>query len=263
MDPFSYITTMEATTDIGQLLGQPATGIDPVLTAEGEWSAYIQLPIKEGQDFHYTCEFDSSWIILKAYGHDLTLEEQLSVVGHDLSIEPWWEESPRQITVYGGDIAEMYSGDYRENLLARARTTAVRKVFDLVGLVSTDTPDRPTTEQALLAGQPVFFKSTVDLLDWDQATWVCPGRGRVPGRPHERPRAGRHGLQRRRRDHPRSARPDDHERNPPVAIPRQLGSLPRGDRCPGKRRHRDRSRSCNHSMALAADFSRGPWLRNQ
>jgi hypothetical protein len=180
MDPFTYITTMEATTDVGQRVGQPASAIEPVVTAEGEWHAYIQLPIKEGQDFHYTCEFDSSWIVLKAYGFDLTLDDQLGVVGHDLSVEPWWEEAPGRITVYGGDIAEMYSGNYRENLLARARTTAVRKVFDHVGLVSTDAQDRTSTEQALLAGHPVYFKSTVDFLDWDQATWVCPDGDTYP-----------------------------------------------------------------------------------
>lgn len=181
MDPFTYITAMEATTTVGQLVGQSANAIEPVITADGhQWQAYLQLPIKEGQDYSYTCEFDSSWIILDAYGAPMNLQEQLAVVGHDLSIEPWWEETPSGVWVYGGDIAEMYSGDYYSNLLARARTSAVRKAFDSVGLQVTPTPDRATTEAALLQGQPVYFKSTVDFLDWTPATWICPDGDEFP-----------------------------------------------------------------------------------
>jgi hypothetical protein len=179
-DPYQYITAMDATTDVGQAVGQPADETESVVADNTAWDAYIQLPIKEGQDFHYTCEFDSSWIVLQAYGHDFTLQEQLDVVGHDLSIEPYWEESPTEITVFGGDIAEMYSGDYVENILARARTSAVRKVFDSVGLGVTETPDRPSIETALLQGQPVFFKSTVDFLDWRAATWITPDGDEFP-----------------------------------------------------------------------------------
>ena len=179
-DPYQYITAMDATTNLGQAVGQAADEIEPVVAGNATWNAYIQLPIKEGQDFHYTCEFDSSWIVLRAYGHDFTLQEQLDVVGHDLSIEPYWEETSTAITVFGGDIAEMYSGNYVENILARARTSAVRKVFDSVGLGVTEAPDRPSTEAALLQGQPVFFKSTVDFLDWRAATWITPDGDEYP-----------------------------------------------------------------------------------
>jgi uncharacterized protein YvpB len=179
-DPFQYITAMEATVDVGQLPGQAADEIAPVVHDGTNWDAYIQLPIKEGQDFHYTCEFDSAWIVLQAYGHDMSLEEQMAHVGHDLSIEPYWEETPSAITVYGGDIAEMFSGDYVDNILARARTSAVRKAFDAVDLTVTEAPDRESTEQALLRGEPVFFKSTVDFLDWRQATWICPDGDEYP-----------------------------------------------------------------------------------
>jgi len=180
MDPFSFIRTMPATTDLGQKVGQPADEVDRVVADNATWDAYIQLPIKEGQDFHYTCEFDSSWIILKAYGHEMGLEEQLGIVGHDTSIEPYWEETAAGLLIHGGDIAEMYSGNYVENLLARARCSAVRKVFEAVDLTVTVTPDRPSIEQALLKGQPVFFKSTVDFLDWDPTTWRCPDGDEFP-----------------------------------------------------------------------------------
>ncbi len=180
MDPYSYITAMEATTDLGQRPGQSADETGPTDADGRSWDAYIQLPIKEGQDFSYTCEFDSAWIILMAYGHEMTLDEQLGYVGHDLSIEPYYEQNASGYVIYGGDIAEMYSGDYVENLLARARTTAVRKVFDAVSLPVTETPDRASTETALRRGQPVFFKSTVDLLDWDPTVWVTPDGDEFP-----------------------------------------------------------------------------------
>ncbi len=180
MDPYTYITAMDATTDLGQRVGQPADDTGPTNADGRSWDAYIQLPIKEGQDFDYTCEFDSAWIILMAYGHDMTLDQQLEIVGHDLSIEPYWEETASGVYIYGGDIAEMYSGSYTENLLARARTTAVRKVFDAVDLQVTETPDRATSERALLQGQPIFFKSTVDMLDWDPTTWLTPDGDEFP-----------------------------------------------------------------------------------
>ena len=180
MDPFTYITTMRTTVDIGQMPGQPASEVEPVSVSGRNWDAYIQVPVKEGQDFHYTCEFDSAWIVLRAYGHEMNLQEQLAIVGQDFSIEPYWEETPTKITVFGGDIAEMYSGDYENNILARARTSAVRKVFQAVDLAVTDTPNRPAIEAALLAGNPVFFKSTVDFLDWRAATWVCPDGDEFP-----------------------------------------------------------------------------------
>lgn len=180
MDPYTFITAMEATTDLGQRVGQSAIETGPTTAGEQTWDAYIQLPIKEGQDFSYTCEFDSAWIILMAYGHDMTLDEQLGIVGHDLSIEPYWEETPTGTFIYGGDIAEMYSGSYTDNLLARARCSAVRKVFDAVNLGVTQTPDRASSERALLQGQPIFFKSTVDLLDWDPTTWITPDGDEFP-----------------------------------------------------------------------------------
>jgi hypothetical protein len=180
MDPFTYIRTMPSTTDVGQKVGQPASEIDPVVADDRTWDAYIQLPIKEGQYFHYTCEFDSSEIILRAYGSDLSLDEQLDIVGQDTSIEPWFEETAEGFVIYGGDIDEHFSGHINENILARARGNAVRKVFDYEKLKVTVTDTRPKIEKALLAGEPVWFKSTVDFLDWDPTTWVTPDGDEFP-----------------------------------------------------------------------------------
>lgn len=180
MDPFTYITTMETTTNLGQFVGQAAADIEPVFADDRSWDAYIQLPVKEGQDFHFTCEFDSSWIVLQAYGFDLTLEEQMGVVGLDNEIEPWWEETPEGINVWGGDIDEYYCGHYDTNILTRARCNAMRKVFEHVGLGVTFTPERSLIENALLRGEPVYFKSTVDFLPWRAATWHTPDGDTFP-----------------------------------------------------------------------------------
>lgn len=176
LDPYTYITAMPATTDVGQTVGQAARDIEPVVADDRVWDAYIQLPIKEGQDYHFTCEFDSAWIILMAYGFDVPLEEQLRVVGKDESVEPWWEDNgDGTFEVYGGDVNNYFCGDIETNLMARARCNAMRKVFEAKGLGVSVTPDRKLIEEALLRGEPVFFKSTVDMLPWRPATWHTPG----------------------------------------------------------------------------------------
>ncbi|HWV36273.1 MAG TPA: hypothetical protein VNZ55_11620 [Thermomicrobiales bacterium] len=180
MDPFTYIRTMPATDNLGQLPGQAATEIDPVEADGAVWETYIQLPIKEGQDFHYTCEFDSAWIILTAFGKDLSLEDQLALVGQDTSIEPYYEEREDGVIIVGGDIWEHFSGHYEDNFLARATGNAMRKVFDGAGLTTEPVHDRKAIEAALEQGRPVFFKSSVDFLDWVPATWITPDGDEFP-----------------------------------------------------------------------------------
>jgi hypothetical protein len=181
LDPFTYISGMDATTDVGQMVGQPANAIPPTAAGGWYWDAYIRLPVKEGQDFHFTCEFDSAWIILMAYGFDVRLEEQMSLVGVDESIEPYYEDNgDGTFNVYGGDVHNFYCGHINENILARARTNAMRKVFEAKGLGVTQAPTRELIEAALLRGEPVFFKSTVDMLPWRPATWFTPNGETYP-----------------------------------------------------------------------------------
>lgn len=179
-DPFTYIRAMDATDTLGQQPGQAASAIAPVNHDNTTWSAYVRAPVKSGQDFHFTCEFDSSWIVLKANGFDLPLDEQMQVVGVDDAIEPAYQELPDGVVVRGGDIAVHYCGNYKENFLARARGSAMQKVFAHVGLQVTPVHGRMTIQNALLAGQLVWFKSTVDFLDWVPATWVTPKNQQYP-----------------------------------------------------------------------------------
>jgi len=178
MDPYTYIRPMPATTDLGQKPGQPAR--EAVQADNATWKSYIQLPIKEGQDFHYTCEFDSAWIILRAYGLDVPLQKQLDLVGIDESLEPWYEEQADGVVVWGGEVNDFYCGDYETNFLARARGNAMMKVFDGSGLQTAVVNDRKGIEGSLAKGWPVFFKSTVDFLDWVPATWITPTNKEYP-----------------------------------------------------------------------------------
>lgn len=172
IDPFTYITAMNPTTDLGQLPGQPASEVPPVAAGGWYWDAYIQVPIKEGQDFSLSCEFDSAWIILKAYGFDVPLDEQLAIVGVDDTIEPYYEDNgDGTFSIYGGDIHNHFCGNIEWNIVAKCRSNAMRKVFEAKGLGVTGTSTRELIEAALLRGEPVFFKSTVDMLPWRPATW--------------------------------------------------------------------------------------------
>lgn len=178
LNPWDYITAMQADPAVGSPVGQAVSG--PVSVQGQEWASYLQLPIKEGQDFHFTCEFDSAWISLRAYGFDVPLDEQLAIVGVDESIEPWYEETSTGFEIYGGDVHNFYCGHINENVLARARCNAMRKVFEAKGLGVTVTPDRPSIEAALLRGEPVFYKSTVDMLPWRAAIWHTPNGEAYP-----------------------------------------------------------------------------------
>ena len=174
MEPFTYIRTMPETETLGQLAGQPIDEVGPVEADGVLWNAMIQVPIKRGQDLHFTCEFDSAWSIMMAYGLDVPLEEQLDAVGFDTRLEPYWEETASGIFIYGGDINQHFCGDLDNNLVAKAKGNAMRKAFDAQGLTAEPVHNREAIQDAVSAGHPVFFKSTVDFLDWRPAVWITP-----------------------------------------------------------------------------------------
>jgi hypothetical protein len=138
------------------------------------YDAYIPAAIKPKQWYQYTCEFDAVWIVLKTYGFDATLEDLVEAVGLDTSIEPYYKETNDGVVVYGGDIFNYYSGDYKKNFLARSTGNAMRKAFEAYGLKVTPVRDRPSLEAALLRGDVVWIKTTVDFKKWVPVTWVMP-----------------------------------------------------------------------------------------
>ena len=147
---------------------------EPVIVNGRTYDAYNKAAIKKGQWYHYTCEFDAAWIDFKTYGFDVSLEDMVAAVGLDESIEPYYKETKDGVIVYGGDITNSYSGDYKKNFLARSTGQAMRKAFEAYGLKVTAVQDRPSLEAALRRGELVWIKTTVDFKPWVPVTWVMP-----------------------------------------------------------------------------------------
>ncbi len=152
----------------------------PVEIHGRSYDAYIPAAIKEGQDFRFTCEFDASWVIFKTYGIDVDLEGQVEIIGHDTSIEPYHQESPTGMLIHGGDIGQYFSGDYKENFLARTTGLAMRKVFEHHLLTVTPVHEQIAIEDALRRGELIWMKATVDFLDWVPTTWITPTGQKFP-----------------------------------------------------------------------------------
>jgi len=146
----------------------------PVAVNGRVYDAYVEAATKTGQFAQYTCEFDAAWVVLKTFGIDVGLEEQVEIIGVDQRIEPYAVETPGGFVIYGGDVTEQFSGDYDHNFLARTSGKAMRKVFREYGLRVTAVHDRVSLERALRAGKLVWMKATVDFLPWQAATWVTP-----------------------------------------------------------------------------------------
>ena len=157
---------------VGQQPGQWAR--EPIVIGDRVYDAYIDTAMKYGQYFGYTCEFDASWMVLSSFGVDVTLDDQVAIVGLDQSVEPYYVDEPDGVKIYGGDIARRFSGDYRKNFLARSTGKAIRKVFEQHGLRVRRVDTREELETVLLRGRPVWIKATVDFKPWVPATWVSP-----------------------------------------------------------------------------------------
>jgi hypothetical protein len=136
------------------------------------YRAYVPAASKTNQFAHYTCEFDASWAVMKTYGVDASLEEQLDIIGVDRNIEPYYVENEQGVFVYGGDISRNFCGDYETNFLARSRGSAMRRVFKEMGLPVRTVKDRKEIEQCLDRDRLIWIKTTVDFKPWVQATWV-------------------------------------------------------------------------------------------
>ena len=166
---------------------QGITAAEPVLTPLAEplansdvYDAYVPTGTKSGQFFHFTCEFDAAWAVLNTFGFDVGLEEQLAIVGHDTSIEPYYEETPDGFVIYGGDVARAFCGDYEANFLARTRGTAMKDLFDAFDLDVQRVKDRKSIERALRGDQVIWIKATVDFLPGEPATWITSEGRRYP-----------------------------------------------------------------------------------
>jgi hypothetical protein len=148
--------------------------VPPPVSDPSTYTSYVPTASKPGQFFWYTCEFDAAWAVLKTFGIDAPLDEQLAVMGVDYRIEPYFVETPAGFVIYGGNIGTSWSGDYTSNLLARSTGTAMRKVFRHYGLEVGRVKSRRGIRQFLDAGRLIWIKTTVDFKDWVPATWITP-----------------------------------------------------------------------------------------
>jgi hypothetical protein len=161
--------------------GGAAAQAAPIVLPDGRaYDAYVPAATKEGQFFQYSCEFDASWAVLASFGYDVPFEEQLALVGHDLSVEPWWEETAEGFVIHGGDITTAFSGDYTKNLLARTSGQAMLPIFEHFGLPAAPVRTQPDLEAALAGGALVWMKATVDFLPWADTTWITREGVRLP-----------------------------------------------------------------------------------
>ena len=154
---------------------------DGFVTSDGRvYTAYVPAETKSGQFYQYSCEFDASWVILATFGHDVPFEKQIDIVGHDLSVEPWFEETAEGFVIYGGDVISAFSGDYTSNMLARTTGKAMAPLFEEFGLEVAHVDSRESIEDALGRGGFIWTKATVDFLPWVPTTWITPDGKTLP-----------------------------------------------------------------------------------
>jgi len=138
------------------------------------YDAYLNAATKKKQEYQYSCEFDAAWVVLKTYGFEVSVAKQAEIVGMDKSRAPYYKETKQGAVIYGGNVTTSFSGDYKKNFLARSTGAAMRKVFEHYGLKVTPVNTRAGLEAALLRGELVWIKTTVDFKAWRPATWVMP-----------------------------------------------------------------------------------------
>jgi hypothetical protein len=144
----------------------------------GVYDAYIAAVAKEKQGYQYSCEFDAAWVILNTYGIAASVDDLIGLIPHDRSVEPYFVETADGFEIYGGDIISAYSGDYTANFLARSTGSAMAPVFASYGLETTPVHDRAGVEAALLRGELIWMKTTVDFKPWRSAVWIMPDGSR-------------------------------------------------------------------------------------
>lgn len=146
----------------------------PPIADPRNYDVYIPTACKNGPFYHYTCEFDAAWAVMKTFGIDAPLDDQVAAIKIDNRIEPFYVETASGFVIQGGDIAHAYSGDFTSNFLARTTGSGFRRVFTDYGLYAVPVKTRERIEQHLRKGRLIWFKMTVDFLDWRTATWIEP-----------------------------------------------------------------------------------------
>ncbi len=145
-----------------------------------EYIAYVPTASKAGPFYAYSCEFDASWAILKTFGIDATMQEQLQLLPIDYRIEPYYVWTDSGAVIYGGDITTSFSGDYTSNFLCRTTSPVMRQVFQHYGLYTKVIKSQQRIKNHLNRGRLIWIKITVDFKDWTPATWLTPEGVQLP-----------------------------------------------------------------------------------
>lgn len=145
-----------------------------------EYIAYVPTASKAGPFYTYSCEFDASWAILKTFGIDATMQEQLGLLPIDYRLEPYYVWADSGVLIYGGDITTSFSGDYTSNFLCRTTGPVMRQVFEHYGLYTKVVKSQQRIKNHLNRGRLIWIKITVDFKDWTPATWITPEGIQLP-----------------------------------------------------------------------------------
>jgi hypothetical protein len=151
------------------VLNEPISWRNP-----SEYIAYVPTASKAGPFYTYSCEFDASWAILKTFGVDTTMAEQLQLLPIDYRLEPYYVWTDNGVLIYGGDITTSYSGDYTSNFLCRTTGPVMRQVFQHYGMYTKVIKSQQRIKNHLNRGRLIWIKITVDFKDWTPATWITP-----------------------------------------------------------------------------------------
>lgn len=152
----------------------------PVVIGDRSYTVLLPAAVKPGQRFQYSCEFDAAWVILQSYGIPVSEDELIAAMPIDDRIEPYIVEDPAEgFLIYGGDILNAFSGDYTANFLARSTGSAFARLFAAYGLESRPVRSQDDLKAALLRGELVWMKTTVDFKPWRPATWITPEGARI------------------------------------------------------------------------------------
>ncbi len=154
--------------------------VPPMISDISAYTAYVPTACKTSQFHWYTCEFDAAWTIFRTFDVHAPFLDQLSIIGVDDRIEPYYEDTADGTVIWGGNIGQLWSGDYTKNLFARTTGTAFRKVFKAYGMQTGRVKSRRGIRQYLDQGWPIWIKTTVDFQPWMQVTWVTPEGDRYP-----------------------------------------------------------------------------------
>ena len=151
-----------------------STGMDPVTVDGRTYTAYTDTVIKQGQWDLYTCEFDVAYMIMSTFGVETTLDELVGMVGFDNPFEPYAEETPSGIIIYGGDIGSAFCGDLSHNTFSKTRGSAMRKAFEGFDFTAETVSSRKSVEAGLRAGKLMWLKTTVDFTEYTPTRWLTP-----------------------------------------------------------------------------------------